>query len=47
MKTIVKHFDSLKKAEQYQDKLYDKYDHVRLVRWPSFSEAGDYAWEVK
>lgn len=47
MKTIAKFFDSLKKAERYQNRLYNKYDYVRLVRWPGFEENGVYIWEVR
>lgn len=46
MKTITKHFDTLKQAERYQNRLYGRYDKVRLVRSPRFSEAGTYVWEV-
>jgi hypothetical protein len=47
MKTITKHFDTLKKAEAHQNKLHEQYNHVRLIRSPRFGEAGIYAWEVK
>ncbi len=47
MTNITKHFDSLYDAEEYQNGLYDKYNHVLLVRAPLFSEAGTYVWEVK
>lgn len=49
MKTKAKRrkiFSSLKKAENYQQKLYDTYNHVRLVDWPRFGEAGRYTWEI-
>ena len=48
MKTtrIVKQFDSIKKAERFQNSLYNKYDHVQLVQFPNFSESGQYVWEV-
>lgn len=47
MKTVSKHFDTLEQAEKCQDKLYDKYNHVRLVKSPMFEESGTYTWEVK
>jgi len=47
MKRITKVFDTLKQAEQFQNRLYDKYNHVRLVSSPTFSEDGTYVWEVK
>jgi hypothetical protein len=47
MNTIRKHFETLKQAEQYQNKLYNRYHHVRLVHSPLFTEDGTYVWEVK
>lgn len=47
MKTITKTFDTLKQAEACQNRLYNKYNYVRLVRSPRFTEEGVYAWEVK
>jgi hypothetical protein len=47
MKTIKKQFDTLNKAEKYQNRLYDRYSHVRLTSSPMFSESGLYVWEVK
>jgi hypothetical protein len=47
MKTISKHFTSMKKAEEYQNQLYDKYDYVRLSRSPIFRETGTYVWEIE
>ncbi len=47
MRTITKHFKTLKRAEAYQNRLYSKYDHVRLVRSPRFGEEGIYTWEVR
>jgi hypothetical protein len=46
MKTITKTYSTLKQAEQYQNRLYNKYAHVRLVRAPLFSEEGVYVWQV-
>ena len=45
MKTIVKLFTTIKQAGRFQDSLYNKYDHVRLLRSPFF-ESGMYYWEV-
>ncbi len=47
MKTITKTYETQKQAERYQNRLYGKYNTVRLVRWPRFTEAGKYTWEVK
>lgn len=47
MRTITKRFTSIKKAEQYQDWLYDKYDYVCLNQSPLLSESGTYVWEVE
>lgn len=46
MKTIKKYFDTLKQAEQYQNRLYGRYEQVRLVHSPIFTESGKYIWEV-
>ena len=46
MKTISKHFDSLKKVEKYQNRLYNKYDSVKLVSFPHFCESGMYIFIV-
>lgn len=47
MKVIKKHFESLRKAEQYQEKLYSKYDVVRLISFPTLFDCGTYIWEVE
>lgn len=47
MKRITKKFKTLKQAERHQNFLYNLYDHVRLIEFPSFSEEGTYTWEVK
>lgn len=47
MKYLSLKLDSLKKAQRTQNKLYNKYNHVRLISFPCFSEAGLYIWEVK
>ena len=46
MKIISKHFDNLKKSGQYQERLYNKYDHVKLIAFPTVWESGVYTWEV-
>lgn len=46
MKIISKHFASLKKAGAYQERLYNKYDHVKLIGFPSVWDSGIYTWEV-
>lgn len=45
MKTISKYCETLRKAERYQDRLYNQYNHVRLLRGP-LAESGMYIWEV-
>jgi hypothetical protein len=47
MKTIRKVYQKIKQAESYQNRLYNRFDHVRLVKFPRFEEAGEYVWEVK
>ena len=44
--TITKNFSSMKKAQTYQNMLYEKYNYVRLTRSPLFEESGLYVWEV-
>lgn len=46
MYTIVKHFETIKQAEKYQNSLYNKFNSVRLFSFPSNSESGLYTWEV-
>jgi len=45
MKTISKHYTTLKQAERHQERLYNQYDYVRLIRSP-LGEDGIYVWEV-
>lgn len=47
MKIITKGFNTLREAEAYQLRLYDKYDYVRLIRSPLFGEDGTYVWQVE
>ena len=44
--TITKFYNTLKKAERYQNRLYSRYDTVRLVKFPRFTESGFYTWLV-
>jgi hypothetical protein len=46
MNTIRKYFKSIKLAEKYQNKLYDKYPYVRLIQSPIFTEDGIYEWHI-
>ncbi len=43
---ITKYCQTLRQAERFQNKLYDEYDTVRLVRSPLFEEEGLYIWNV-
>lgn len=47
MKQVSKYFHTIRQAEKHQDKLYDKYNSVRLVSFPITSEAGTYIWKVE
>lgn len=47
VKTIRKNFASLKDAENFLSKLYDKYDFVRVSDYPRFGESGNYIFKVK
>jgi len=46
MKTITKNF-TVGQAENYQNRLYDLYDYVRLIKSPLFETTGTYIWNVK
>lgn len=46
MKTITKHFDTLKKAANYRNRLYSKYDQVQLLSFPISGEKGIYVFLV-
>jgi len=46
MKYLRKEFATLKQAENYLIKLYDKYIHVQLISFPRFSERGTYIFEI-
>ena len=45
--TIQQYCKTTKQAEAKQSKLYEAYDHVRLVSFPTLTEQGIYKWEVK
>lgn len=47
MKRITRHCRTLKAAESYLNRLYSRYDHVRCVSSPLFSEDGNYIFEVR
>ncbi len=47
MKIISMYCETLDQAEHCLDLFYNRYDHVRLVRGPWFSESGLYVWEVR
>lgn len=44
---ISKQFNELKQAEQYQNRLYNKYSYVSMVQFPRFTESGVYKWNVR
>jgi hypothetical protein len=45
--TVTREFASLKQAERFQNRLYNRYDSVKLIRAPIFGEAGVYSWECR
>ena len=45
-RVVAKTFKDANKANDFYLDLCDKYDSVKLVRSPRFSEDGEYAWEV-
>ena len=47
MITIKKRFNNMDDASKFQDKLYWRYDIVRLVDFPRSSDYGIYVWEVR
>lgn len=47
MKYITKQFKTMREAERYLNRLYNKYDHAVLINFPRFSEEGNYTFEVK
>lgn len=46
MKTIKKEFQTIRQAENYLSYLYGKYNYVRLVNMPRFSEKGIYIYQI-
>ena len=46
MKRIKRFFNWINDAEKFQNRLYDKYNSVKLVAFPQFDKAGFYVWEV-
>jgi hypothetical protein len=46
LKTISKKYNTLRQAERYQNLLYNKFDNVKLIKSPMFTEYGTYVWAV-
>lgn len=46
MKQISKNFTTLRKAQNYMESLYNRYNYVRLSVFPRFSESGEYVFTV-
>ena len=46
MKTISKHFKTIKQAVNFRSKLYQKYDFVKITDAPLFDENGTYVFSV-
>ncbi len=46
MKQITKNFPSLRKAQNYMENLYSRYNYVRLSDFPKFNESGKYVFTV-
>ena len=46
MKQISKNFSSLRKAQNFMESLYNRYNYVRLSVFPRFSESGEYVFTV-
>lgn len=47
MRTMRKYCKTIKAAERYQNMLYERFNHVQLIRSPLSTEQGEYVWEVK
>ena len=47
MSVIKKVFNNGDDASKFQNRLYERYDVVRVVDFPRSSEYGLYVWEVK
>jgi len=46
MKQIAKNFPTMRKAQNYMEGLYRRYNYVRLSVFPRFSESGEYVFTV-
>lgn len=50
MKIVTKHFNTMDEADRFQNRLYDRYDHVKPISDPYMEhgdESGKYSWEVE
>ena len=47
MRQISKNFSSLRKAQNFMESLYRRYNYVRLSVFPRFSESGEYVFTVE
>jgi hypothetical protein len=47
MKTISKHFETIKQAEKFMSSLYNRFNAVSLIKYPINSEKGIYIYQVK
>lgn len=46
MKHITKFFQTSRQAENYLQRLYDRFDYVRLIAWPRYG-TGVYTFVVQ
>lgn len=46
MNYISKHFNTVRQAENYLQRLYDRFNYARLISWPRY-EVGIYTFEVQ
>ena len=46
MKQISKRFSTLRKAQSFMERLYLRYNYVRLSVFPRYSEDGEYVFTV-
>jgi hypothetical protein len=46
MKQVKRFFNWQQQAEKFQNRLYNKYNSVKLVGFPQIDKAGFYVWEV-
>lgn len=46
MKRVKRFFNWMQQAEKFQNRLYSKYNSVKLVGFPQIDKAGFYVWEV-